>query len=372
MVDPERVPPRHLLHVFPSFALGGSQIRFAQLVRLHGERFRHTVISLDGVMAMAERLPPGAAIECVAGAGIKSTPKAILEARRILRRLKPDVLVTYNWGSIEWALANRLAPLARHVHIEDGFGVQERARQLPRRVWTRRAALSGQHTKIVLPSRNLETIARTQWRLPADSLIYIPNGIDCVRFAVDARANRQPVTIGTVAALRPEKNIARLIRIFSDIAHDRPPESLKLIIVGDGPERKGLEQAASAGGHAGQIIFAGATTKPEEYLAQMDIFALSSDTEQMPLSVLEAMAAGLPIVSFAVGDLPSMVATENRTFASAPLSDEPVYRLNLTALIESRDLRTRLGDANKQMAIAEFDERLMAERYLKVFRGEAP
>jgi glycosyltransferase involved in cell wall biosynthesis len=361
--------PAHLLHVFPSFAVGGSQIRFAQLVRLHGERFRHTVISLDGVMTMAERIPGGVAVERIARSKIKSTAKAIFEARNILRRVKPDALITYNWGAIEWALANRFAPVARHIHIEDGFGVEERARQLRRRVITRRIALSGHHTKIVLPSQNLETIAKTQWRLPPQSVSYIPNGIECARFSVDSvsRKDRRVVTIGTVAALRPEKNIARLIRIFADVARNRTREDIGLLIVGDGSERNSLEQAARNTGFPGRIVFAGATSTPEQYLARMDIFALTSDTEQMPLSVLEAMASGLPIISFDVGDLPAMVAKENRLFVSTPQTGEQAYGLNLTTLIDSYELRNRLGEANRRVAIANFDEKLMADRYLRVF-----
>ena len=81
-------------------------------------------------------------------------------------------------------MANRFHPLARHVHIEDGFGPEERVHQLPRRVWFRRLALSGPHTKIVLPSHNLVRIATEQWRL-GGQVRYIANGIDCDRFRTE-------------------------------------------------------------------------------------------------------------------------------------------------------------------------------------------
>ena len=78
---------RHLLHVFPSFAIGGSQSRFAQLVRLHGERYRHTVVAIDGVLTMAQRLPQGAPVEYVGEKFLTASPiRGALLASRILSR----------------------------------------------------------------------------------------------------------------------------------------------------------------------------------------------------------------------------------------------------------------------------------------------
>ena len=124
--------------------------------------------------------------------------------------LHPDLLVTSNWGSIEWALA-RIGTGVPHLHMEDGFGPEERARQLPRRVLARRLLL--RRSTVVVPSRLLWRVANEIWRLPRSNVRLLANGIDVDRFAT-ARPHRgaQPVVIGTVAALRPEKNLARLIR----------------------------------------------------------------------------------------------------------------------------------------------------------------
>jgi glycosyltransferase involved in cell wall biosynthesis len=120
-------------------------------------------------------------------------------------------------------------------------------------------------------------------------------------------------------------------------------------------------------GFGSRILFTGATETPEIELAKFDIFALTSDTEQMPLSVLEAMAARLPVVSFAVGDLPEMVAEENRPFVSTPLGNEEEFRVHLGRLIQSAELRLRLGVANQVRAEKNFDVALMADRYAALF-----
>ena len=133
--------------------------------------------------------------------------------RRLIARLKPDVLITYNWGAIEWAMANRFAPIARHIHIEDGFGPEEREHQIARRVWFRPLALSGRHTTIVLPSHNLVRIASEQWRLGGRVRTFVqrspryPGGV-ALRFArvLRYRADKTAAeadTISAVTALAP-------------------------------------------------------------------------------------------------------------------------------------------------------------------------
>jgi glycosyltransferase involved in cell wall biosynthesis len=277
--------------------------------------------------------------------------------RAALHRMRPDVLFTYNWGAIEWALINRLEGIARHIHIEDGFGPEEASKQLKRRVWARRLALSGRNTTVVLPSRNLEKIALNIWALPPERVRFISNGIDCPRFAVPARSNSSGhVTIGTVASLRREKNIARLIQAFAGIAATR---DLELLIVGDGAERQGLEQQARELNIASRVRFAGQSNRPEDWYPQMDIFALSSDTEQMPLSVLEAMAASLPVVATAVGDVAQMVSDQNRDY----VVPAQAFAAALARLVDDAAARRGIGLANEKKARENFDENVMAAQY---------
>ena len=298
-------PQRVLLHVFPTFAVGGAQMRFVALANSFGPAYRHIVIALDGDDSCRGRLHAGVDAAFPSVPAIKGDPiGAARQARRVLRDLRPDLLITSNWGSIDWAIGNgaigngaigngamgdfgRIAP---HLHMEDGFGPEERARQLPRRVWTRRLML--RRSRVILPSRTLLRLATETWRLPPSRLHYVPNGVDLARFAPDpARRARSPaggVVIGTVAALRPEKNVARLLRAVGQVIASPPelPAPARLVVVGDGPERPRLEQLARDLGIAGAVTFLGQTDDPAPFYRDFDLFALSSDTEQMPLSVL--------------------------------------------------------------------------------------
>jgi glycosyltransferase involved in cell wall biosynthesis len=361
-------------HIFPTFAVGGAQVRFAAVANHFGAAFRHLVVALDGNLACRERLLPGLDVTFPR---IDAAKHAMLanawQFRKHLLAWRPDVLVTCNWGAIEFALAN-LWPVTRHLHVVDGFGPEERDSQIRRRVLVRRIALG--RTPVVLPSRNLVRIATEIWKLPPAVIRYVPNGVDLARFAPDrfapdgARRNAAEPVIGTVAALRPEKNIARLLRSFAALTAGR------LVIVGDGPERPALEALATTLGVSRRVHFAGHHQDPAPFYAGFDIFALSSDTEQMPLSVIEAMAAGLPVVATGVGDVRLMLAAENLPHVTRLDDTAPrdaaggAFAGALAVLLADPDLRHRIGLANLDKARRDFDQAAMFAAYGALWRGD--
>ena len=361
-----------IMHVFPGFGVGGAQVRFASLANHFGPAFRHIVVSLDGSLGCRARLRPDLDVTFPQVAAPKrATIANAWHFRGLLRAWRPALLVTNNWGAIEWAMAN-LLPVARHLHIEDGFGPEERDRQLPRRALIRRLVLA--RSVVVLPSRNLQRIATTIWRLPAARVHYIPNGIDLERFAA-ARATTQavdtpPVVVGTVAALRAEKNLPRLLHAFAAVGQTAQPPAAQLVIVGDGPERVALQNLAQSLGLQERVRFTGHIDDPSPMFATFDVFALSSDTEQMPLSVIEAMAAGLPVAATDVGDVRAMLAEANAPFVGR--LDAADLTRSLTALLGDPALRTRIGAANQAKARAEFDQAAMFRAYGALWRGDNP
>ena len=351
-----------LLHVYATFAVGGPQVRFAAIANHFGRRWRHVVVAMDGNTTCRERLSPDLDVlfpdvdirkgDTIGNAG---------RFRRFLKELQPSLLITSNWGSIEWAMAN-LPGLVRHVHIEDGFGPEERATQISRRVWTRRLLL--RRSKVVVPSRTLWRLATSVWKLDAQRVRYVPNGIDLKQFNGLRRPGEDGPVIGTVAALRAEKNIRRLLRVFA-----RLPDALaaRLVIVGDGPERSALEAQSMALGIAERVRFAGHVAQPAGLYSEFDVFALTSDTEQMPLSVLEAMAAGLPVLATDVGDVRDMVADENRGFVMS--RDEAVLAAAMAELLGDPPRRAAIGRANRARAEQYFNQETMFQMYARIFDG---
>lgn len=362
--------PPLLLHVYSTFAVGGPQVRFAALANRFGTDFRHAIVAMDGNTAARDRLDPALdvrfpVIEIRKGDMLGNRARF----RALLREMRPDRLVTSNWGSIEWAMAN-MPMLVPHLHVEDGFGPEERDRQLPRRVWTRRLLL--RRASVAVPSQRLFHIARDIWRLPAGRLHYVPNGVDLARFTPAPLSARDMTVVGTVAALRPEKNLGRLLRAFAHLVADRPAAArpLRLVIAGDGPERPGLEAIASSLGIASAVSFTGYIADTAALYAGFDLFALSSDTEQMPIAVLEAMAAGLPVAATAVGDITAMLAPENLPYV-VPLDDAALAGA-MTRLLDTPALCARLGAANRAQAMARFDQDAMFSAWHALLRGALP
>ncbi len=350
--------PKHILSVFSTFATGGPQIRFCALANHFGSALRHSIVAMDGNLAAQEKLDPTLNAE-FPNPGLKPRDSIgnIARIAVFLRRENPDLLITSNWGSMDWAAARNLTRTP-HIHMEDGFGPEERSTQLPRRVLTRRLALRG--SRIIVPSQTLCKIAAEIWRLPPGRLHYIPNGIDLARFR-DAQPAPLPAgegkIIGTIAALRPEKNVARLIRAFRLVRNET---AARLVIVGDGPERAALHTLVQQLDLATSCHFAGHSAAPETWLAAFDIFALSSDTEQMPLSILEAMAAGLPVAATAVGDIAAMLAPENHPYLTAP--DDTALATAITALLTS-PAALSIGAANAARAEQSFGIDRMCAAY---------
>jgi glycosyltransferase involved in cell wall biosynthesis len=360
-----------LAHIFPTFEVGGAQSRFATLANHFGNDVRHVVVAMDGCYDCAKHLAPGLDVDLRRYPVKRGRMLANRSTfRAALKDIRPDILVTHNWGTIEWAIAN-CPKVVRHIHIEDGFGPDETKRQALRRIWARRLLL--RRSTVVVPSRNLERIAREIWRLPVSSVRYIPNGIDCAKFGAPPdpdlvrRWPGEGYVIGTVAVLRAEKNVERLVRAFGVIAKAWP---CRLVIVGDGAERSRLEGIAAELGVKDRVCFTGTIVGTERVYGGFDVFALTSDTEQMPLTVLEAMAAARPIVATEVGDIWHMVAPENRPYLVA--RDAAAIAEVLRRLLPDRALRLQLGQANRKKVLAEYDQSTMVAAFADLYGLKHP
>ena len=363
---------QHVLHVFPSFGIGGVPLRMVRIINHFGKRFRHTVIALDNNFEAAGGFVDDLDLALSPTEGLKKgAPRTVLDSALILRRLRPDLLMTYNWGAIEWAMANRLWPGFRHIHVEAGFSQREADSQIPRRVLFRRWALA-QCALIVVPSRLLEDLARRVWRLPPERVRYVPNGVDVARFSSPARdvppgfaCRPDELVIGTVAPLRPEKNVGRLLRVFATLDTSI---TARLVVAGDGIERRGLERLAADLGIADRVVFTGQVA-PEAVLGTFDIFALSSDTEQMPNALLEAMAASRAVAAVDVGDVKSIVCEDNREFV-VPRDDNSAFVAAITTLLRDHQKRHVLGIKNRERVIAVFSQERMFAAYSEIFAAE--
>ena len=172
------------------------------------------------------------------------------------------------------------------------------------------------------------------------------------------------VVIGALAGLRAVKDLPMLVRAVGGLA-----SRVRLVIVGEGPERARIEGAALAMGLADRLVMPGFLPAPYRYVGLFDLLASSSLSEQFPISVVEAMAAGLSIAGTGVGDVPAMVAPENAPYL-IPAHNEVFLRDALDTLVREPALRHYIGEANRRRAAAEYDEALMIARYRALYEAE--
>ena len=202
-------------------------------------------------------------------------------------------------------------------------------------------------------------------------MAYVPNGVDVERFADPPRDlvpgfTRRPgeLVVGTVAPLRPEKNIGRLLRAFAGldrVALDRAPD-----VAGEGTERPALARLAAELGLAERVFFTGRVAA-EAVLGAFDVFALSSDTEQMPNALLEAMAASRAVAAVDVGDVKDMVCEDNREFVVPRDDGRPLTRRDVAPARATRRSGPRLGRDNRRRAVEVFSQDRMFTAYSLIF-----
>lgn len=344
-----------------------------RLMNLFGDKARHTILSAAPEWGARDAIAPDIAVEFPDDAPSLQGKPSPFRYRTIARYMQQfDLVLSYNWGSMDgmgahrlWAPFMKLPPI---IHHEDGFNSDEAERLNPKRNLFRKLMLPTAQA-VVAPSQRLETIARDVWGVPQNKLHRIPNGIDVGAYAAPPAVGAIPgftkrdgeVVIGTLAGLRTIKNLPRLVRAFATL-----PDNCRLVIVGEGPERGAIAAEVNRLGVADRVHMPGFLAEPHLYVGLFDIFALSSDSEQFPISLVEAMAAGLPAVSTDVGDVRHIVAPENVPFITA-LNDDDAYAAALARLAHDVGMRAKIGAANRALAIAAYDEDKMWARYAALY-----
>jgi glycosyltransferase involved in cell wall biosynthesis len=366
----------NILHLHSSFDLGGKEARAVRLMNAFGDRAKHVIVSgVDGALSARDAIAKGIRYEIAQNPPPLTGKPSVARYEAIAKFMaRFDLVLTYNWGAIDGVMARRVfgKNMPPVIHHEDGFNSDEAFRLNRVRNMYRRIALTAAHG-LVVPSHALESIAYHIWKQPKARLHRISNGIDVAAYGrkPDPRAipgfKRLPghVVVGTLAGLRPVKDIPMLVRAVGGMK-----TKAQLVIVGEGPDREAIEDTIANMGMEKQVLLAGFLPDPHKYMGLFDIFALSSKSEQQPIAVMEAMAAGLPIASTPVGDVAKMVHPDNVSTVSKDWN--PVHlRDRIEVLAAHPDARRTVGKANQVRARALFDEQAMIASYAKLYSEAA-
>lgn len=289
----------------------------------------------------------------------------LVELVRLLRRERPQIL---HASSSKAGVLGRLAGFAARVPIRiftvHGWAFAAysgRASSLYR--WADRL-MSPLTTVTICVSENERATGLEAGTCRAERTVVIRNAVD-VATAPRARHDAATPRIVAVGRLKPPKDCLTLVRALAAL----PSGLFEALIVGDGPDRGALEAETRRLGLAERVRLAGERGDVPALLAASDVFVLSSASEGLPVSVLEAMAAELPVVASAVGGMSELVVN-GETGLLVPPGDANELAAALGRLIADRDLRRRFGAAGRARAEGLFDLRAFRGAHVELYRRE--
>ena len=360
-----------IVHVVFSLKMGGQERLILNLSRaLHGRGHHVSVVCLTEGGELRSEFGPVDVIDVPRHGGFE--PTLYLKLARVFARARPDVVHTHNPGPLMYGVpAARAALVRRVVHTKHGANAVYTTRSLAlARVAARMV------TAFVPVSEETAAVARRLERVPERVLRVIPNGIPLAQFGKSAETRARvraelgipndAFLVGTVGRLVVEKDYPLLVRAMAPLLGERR----RLLIVGEGPERGAIEAAIAASvpeGARRYVTLAGERRDVPSVLAALDLFALSSRTEGLPLVLPEAMASGLPVVATAVGGIPGIVPASVGVLV--PAGDEAALRGALDTLASDELKRRRLGDAAHVYAHSRFSIEEMTTAYERLYRS---
>lgn len=358
--------PLRVVHVTQGLDVGGLEKLLVEFAR-HADRDRLDLrfVSLGTRGALANEIEgcgwPVAALEKPPGL----RPGLVFRLARLLRGWRADVVHTHNNGPLIYAApAARLArvPWIVHTRHEQNFGAK------PRELIALRHA-ARLVNRFVCVSGDSAALSISQGIGPSKVRTFL-NGVDLARFEYTGPRPDGPIV--AVARLSPEKDLGCLLRAAALAIRDFP--SLRLEIAGDGPCRPELERLVGELGLAGRARFLGEVRDVPAMLARASLFALSSLTEGIPVTLLEAMARGLPVVATRVGGNAEVVA-DGETGLLVPAQDPPALARALLRLLRDPEEAHRMGLSGRRRVTERFDVRRMVAEYESLYlepRGRRP
>jgi glycosyltransferase involved in cell wall biosynthesis len=275
---------------------------------------------------------------------------AVPELLQLIRRHRPHIVHAHSSkAGIVGRLAACLARVPVRIFTAHGWGFTLYSPPASWLFGTADRLMRAGTSMIVCPAHAVRNAGMRAHTCRAERSIVIPNAVDVAAFR---RAHHSPRTprILTVGRLAFPKTFELLLRALAILE----PGTFRAAIAGDGPQRHQLEDAIAALGLTNAVQLLGTRSDVVNLLADSDLFVLSSRSECLPMSVIEAMAAGLPVVASAVGGVPELVE-HGRTGILVPPDDPALLADAIAQLARDAGLRRRMGEAGRARAEALFD-----------------
>jgi glycosyltransferase involved in cell wall biosynthesis len=296
------------------------------------------------------------------------SPRLMAGIGTLFLREKADVAITHHFRQLIHTVPGAVLTRTRVIHLEHDYHFYEKQPHLlPRLGFLLRFAEA-----FVVVSDEIRDWFRSRLPEVADKCISIANGVDTARFRRDDTIRttlrrshsigEHDVVIGSCARLEPIKNLGFLLDCFAGYLGSVP--DAWLVIVGDGSERQALEKRSADLGIADRVLFTGTSYRVEEYLSLFDIYAITSHNEGLPLSVLEALSSGLPVVAVDVGSLGRVICPETGILVSKHDADEFIEAFK--RLSDDRLLTKVISGNGRRLILKNYSQDQMISQYVRL------
>jgi sugar transferase (PEP-CTERM/EpsH1 system associated) len=373
-----RVARPLVAHVIFRLDVGGLENGLVNLINgMPADRYRHAIVCIDDHTAFASRIKRDD-VEIVAIHKKPGTDIAALwRLYRVFRRLKPDIVHTRNLAALDALVPAFLAGVPSRVHSEHGWDVNDLEGRNRKLRLLRKLHSPFVHRYVAL-SRHLKQYLVEIVGIPDARVDQLYNGVDTERF--EAR-NRQlspvlpaefrfegAVVIGTVGRLQPVKDPLALVSAFSLLLRDNEEIAAyaRLAIIGDGSLRDAVKQRLRDENISELAWLPGSRDDIPAILRSLDVFVLPSLAEGISNTILEAMAAGLPVIATNVGGNPELVDDGVTGTLVAPADYDSLAQA-MRRYLNDADLRASHGVAGAERARRLFSMQAMIDGYLRLY-----
>lgn len=348
-----------IVHLIYCLSTGGLERVMANCIRqLTDQPFRHVVISLTNTSDFAKELPADVAVFC-----LNKKPGADLwihlKLWRLLRKLKPTVLHSYNLATLEYHPVAWLAGVSGHLHAEHGRDISDLHGKVIKYQRLRRWISPFLNT-FVSVSADLQQWLHNVVKIKANKNQLIYNGVNTEKFQ-PVNYQNDIFTFIHVARLAPIKNQQMLIAAAA-LLQQQDQSPWQLCLVGDGPAMDDLQTLSQqAGLSPDRVRFLGERKDIAQLMAQSHVFVMSSISEGVPMTILEAMACGLPVVATAVGGIPELISSNEGILVNP--QDTAGLACAMHTYLQNPKKQQEHGQAARARVCQKFSEHSMVAQY---------
>jgi sugar transferase (PEP-CTERM/EpsH1 system associated) len=363
-----------ILHIVHSLQIGGLENGVVNLINnLNSDTFEHAVCCIDSSGPMADRIKRPVDIYSLKK-GDNRDYLLSLKISKVVRKVRPDIVHTRNWGTIDGVAGARIAGVKKIIHGEHGREATDPrgANSLRKRV---RKLLGSWISQFVAVSDDLRSWLIDDVGISSAKVAQIINGVDTdfyspsnQRQSTRARLGIEPdsFVVGTVGRLDPVKDHETLLKAFHSVSTSNEHRKLVLIVVGTGPLEERLKALSKQLNISAHIHFVGQQEEMQSLYQSMDIYVLPSIAEGISNTILEAMASGLPIIASNVGGNLELVEQGRNGFFFSPGSVDALAYLIGQYLHNDFIVRDH-GIQSRQRAIDKFSMYQMAHKYASLY-----